>query len=89
MFMLVWEWKDEDTGELYEQRIDWFDTKEELLAAYKKAREEYSKMVNIGRLYLVAAINYSWADIEDIFQPTRPAQFSLSPCGAFLKVNQD
>ena len=67
MFMLVWEWRDEDTGELYEQRIDWFDTKEELLAAYKKAREEYSKMVNIGRLYLVAAINYSWADIEDIF----------------------
>ena len=68
MFMLVWEWVNETDGSLYEQRIDWFDTKEELLEAYEKARGEFKAWTKMGRLYLSAAINYSWADIETLFQ---------------------
>ena len=67
MFMLIWEWMDEKTGFLYEQRIDWFDTKEELIEAYHNARMEYIGYVNIGRLLLSAAVNYTWSDIEEIF----------------------
>jgi len=67
MFMLVWEWIDEDTGALYEQHIDWFETKEELMTAYVAARVEYVKMVNLGRLLLSAAVNYSWSAIELYF----------------------
>ena len=67
MFMLVWEWVDEKTGALYEQQIDWFDTKEELIEAYYNARMQFIQHVNIGRLLLSAAVNYTWADIEQIF----------------------
>lgn len=67
MFMLVYEWINETDGSLYEQTISWFDTKEELLEAYKKARQTYCYQISIGRLYLSAAINYSWADIERLF----------------------
>lgn len=67
MFMLVWEWINETDGSLYEQRIDWFNTKEELLAAYKEARAQFAEFIKIGRLFLSAAVNYSWADIERLF----------------------
>ena len=67
MFMLIWEWMDEETGALYEQQIDWFDTKEELIEAYHNARMQFIHHVNIGRLLLSAAVNYTWADIEQIF----------------------
>ena len=32
-FMLIWEWIDEETFELYEQRVEFFATKEELFEA--------------------------------------------------------
>ena len=67
MFMLVYEWINETDGSLYEQTISWFDTKEELLEAYKKAKQTYRYQINIGRLFLSAAVNYSWADIELLF----------------------
>lgn len=67
MFMLVYEWINETDGSLYEQTISWFDTKEELLEAYKKARQTYLYQISIGRLFLSAAVNYSWADIERLF----------------------
>lgn len=67
MFMLVWEWIDEDTGYLYEQSVDWFDTKHELIEAYHNARMEYIDYINVGRLLLSAAVNYSWHDIETLF----------------------
>ena len=66
-FMMVWDWVDEDNGWLYQQQVDVFDTKEELLEAYKKARAEYKELVNIGRLILSPAIGYSWADIDRLF----------------------
>ena len=67
MFMLVYEWMDEENGYLYDQEISWFDTKEELLEAYAKARKTFAYQVKIGRLLLSAAVNYSWADIENLF----------------------
>ena len=66
-FLLIWDWVDEEYGWNYQQLVDTFRTKEELLEAYKKAREEYRKMINIGRLILSPAIGYSWADIEELF----------------------
>lgn len=67
MFMLVYEWINETDGSLYEQTISWFDTKEELLEAYKKAKQTYHYQINIGRLILSAGVNYSWAEIEHLF----------------------
>lgn len=67
MFMLVWEWTDEKTGFLYEQRVDWFDTKKELIEAYHNARMEYIGYINNGRLLLSAAINYPWSYIAETF----------------------
>lgn len=67
-FMLVWEWIDEDTFELYEQRVDFFATKEDLLEAKKKAEEQFKWQIGIGRLILSPAIGYSWADLERLFQ---------------------
>lgn len=67
MFILIYEWINETDGSLYEQTISWFDTKEELLEAYKKAKQTYHYQINIGRLFLSAAVNYSWADIELLF----------------------
>ena len=66
-FLLVWDWVDEEFGWNYQQCVDSFRTKEELLAAYKKAREEYREMIAIGRLILSPAIGYSWADLEQLF----------------------
>jgi len=66
-FMLVWEWIDEDTFELYEQRVDFFATKEDLLEAKKKAEEQFKWQIGIGRLILSPAIGYSWADLERLF----------------------
>lgn len=66
-FMLIWEWIDEDTFDLYEQRVDFFATKEELLEAKKKAEKQFNWQVGIGRLILSPAVGYSWADIEQLF----------------------
>lgn len=66
-FMLIWEWIDEETFELYEQRVEFFATKEQLFEAKKKAEETYSYQVGIGRLILSPAIGYSWADIARLF----------------------
>lgn len=66
-FVLIYDWVDEETGKEYQQWVDWFDTKEELLAAYKEARRRWAYMVDTGRLYLSGAIHYSWADIETNF----------------------
>ena len=68
MFMLVYEWINETDGSLYDQEIAWFDTKEELLKAYKVAKQTHHYQINIGRLFLSAAVNYSWAEIEELFQ---------------------
>lgn len=66
-FVLIYDWVDENTGEAYERSVKWFDTKEELLAAYKDARKYWAEMIKIGRLYLSGAVHYSWADIERYF----------------------
>lgn len=66
-FILIWEWIDEETFELYEQRVEFFTTKEELFEAKKEAEETYSYQVGIGRLILSPAIGYSWADIARFF----------------------
>lgn len=67
-FMLIWDWIDENDGStLYEQRVDSFATKEELLEAKKTAEEKFSWQVGIGRLILSPAIGYSWADIDRLF----------------------
>lgn len=66
-FMLIWEWIDEETFELYEQRVEFFATKEELFEAKKAAEEKFKWQVGIGRLMLSPAIGYSWADIEQLF----------------------
>ena len=67
MFMLVWRWINEKSGELYEQWVDCFDTKQELIEAYHNCRMRYIEQINIGRLILSAAVSYSWADIEENF----------------------
>lgn len=67
-FLLVWDWIDEDTFDLYEQHVDAFYTKEQLLEAKKQAEEKYKWQIGIGRLILSPAIGYSWADIERLFQ---------------------
>ena len=67
-FMLVWDWIDEDTFDLYEQHVDSFATKEELFEAKAKAEKEYSWQVAIGRLILSPAIGYRWADLDRLFQ---------------------
>lgn len=66
-FILIWDWVDEDDGFLYEQHADFFATKEQLLEAKKKAEEEYSWQIAVGRLILSPAIGYSWADLERLF----------------------
>lgn len=66
-FLLVWDWVDENDGYRYQQYVDFFDTKEELIEAYKKAKKEYDAHITRGNLYLSPAIGYSWADIERLF----------------------
>ena len=67
-FLLVWDWVDEEFPELqYEQHVDSFFTKEELLEAKVKAEKEYHYQIAIGRLILSPAIGYSWADLERLF----------------------
>lgn len=65
-FVLIYDWVYEDGSESH-QWVEWFDTKEQLFAAYKEARRKWAYMVDIGRLYLSGAIHYSWADIETNF----------------------
>lgn len=66
-FILIWEWIDEETFELYEQHVEFFATKEELFEAKKEAEEKFKWHVGIGRLILSPAIGYSWADIKQLF----------------------
>lgn len=66
-FMLVFDWIDEDTFDLYETYVETYRTKEELLEAKKRYEEQYKWQVGIGRLILSPAISYSWAEIEQLF----------------------
>lgn len=66
-FILIWDWVDEEFGWNYQQLVDSFRTKEELLEAYHQALGDYASMVAIGRLILSPAIDYSWADLERLF----------------------
>ena len=66
-FLLVWDWVDEDTFDLYEQRVEAYGTKKELLQAKKEVEKEYAYQISIGRLILSPAIGYSWADVERLF----------------------
>lgn len=65
-FVLIYDWVSEDGSE-DEQWVEWFDTKEQLLAAYKEARKIWAYDLEISRLYLSGAVHYSWADIESQF----------------------
>jgi hypothetical protein len=67
MFLLIYDWIDENDGCRYEQWVESYNTKEELLAAHEVAREKWAKMVERGRLYLSPAINYTWAEIKQLF----------------------
>lgn len=67
MFMLIWKWINEKSGELYEQWIDCFNTKQELIEAYHNYRMRYIEQINIGRLILSPAVNCTWSDIEEKF----------------------
>lgn len=66
-FVLIYDWVDEESGHKYEQWVKWFDTKEELLDAYRKAQRYWAEMILIGRLYLSGAVHYDWEDIERNF----------------------
>lgn len=66
-FMLIQEWIDEETFALYEQRVDFFATKEQLFEAKKKMEKDFAYQIGIGRLILSPAIGYSWADVERLF----------------------
>lgn len=66
-FLLVWDWVDENDGFCYQQYVDSFRTKEELLKAKAKTEEDFSWQIKIGRLILSPAIGYSWADLERLF----------------------
>jgi hypothetical protein len=66
-FMLVFDWIDEDTFDLYDTYIETYRTKEELLEAKKHYEEKYKWQIGIGRLILSPAIGYSWADLEQLF----------------------
>jgi len=66
--MLVFDWVDEDDAfQKYEQWVNWYDTKEELIEAYAKARDYWSEMIAIGRLHLIPAIEHTWEEIERDF----------------------
>ncbi len=67
MFGLVSEWIDEVTGELFEQWIDWYGTKEELFE--KKARVEniYSDYIAMGRLIVYPVVRYDWDELNNYF----------------------
>ncbi len=66
-FMLIQEWIDEETFALYEQRVDFFPTKEKLFEAKKKMEKDFAYQIGIGRLVLSPAIGYSWADVDRLF----------------------
>ena len=66
-FLLIWDWIDEDTLDLYQQCVDSYKTKEELLKAKKRAEETFSYQVKIGRLILSPAIGCSWATLDLLF----------------------
>lgn len=66
-FLLVWDWINEETFDLCEQRVDFFATKEQLFEAKKEAEKKFSFEINIGRLLLSPAIGYSWADVDLLF----------------------
>ena len=50
MYMLIWEWKDEETGYLYDQSVEYFYSKHALVNRYKEAKEFFAWAVDKGRL---------------------------------------
>lgn len=67
MFGLVSEWIDEVTGELFEQWIDWYDTKEELFEKKAKVEDVFSDYVAMGRLIVYPVVRYDWDELNNYF----------------------
>ena len=66
-FILVWDWVNEETMELYDQHAEFFATKEDLFERKAEVEEIYKYHIGIGRLILSPAVGYSWADMERLF----------------------
>lgn len=67
MFGLVSEWIDEVTGELFEQWIDWYDTKEELLEKKEILENAFCDHIAIGRLIVYPVVHYDWDEFIHYF----------------------
>lgn len=64
MFGLIYEYDDTYTST---QRIDWFDTKEELLDAYEQVSKLEQDAIKNNKLYLSMVINYTQEEMENNF----------------------
>ncbi len=69
MFMLIWEWMEgpEEYPMVVKQEIDFFDTKEELIEAYKKANKDHDYLIENGELFLSLGVLYSEEEIYKHF----------------------
>lgn len=67
MFGLVSKWVDEVTGELFEQWIDWYDTKEELLEKKEIFENTFSDYIAMGRLIVYPIVRYDWDELNNYF----------------------
>ena len=67
MFGLVSEWIDEVTGELFEQWIDWYDTKEELFEKKAKVEDVFCDHIAMGRLIVYPVVRYDWDELNNYF----------------------
>jgi len=65
-FLLVFDWINENNP-VYDTRVKFYPTKEELLAAKAKAEKNFSNAIREGRLILSPAVGYCWADFERLF----------------------
>ena len=67
MFGLVSEWIDEVTGELFEQWIDWYNTKEELFEKKERVENTFSDHLAMGRLIVQPVVRYDWDELNNYF----------------------
>lgn len=67
MFGLVSEWVDEVTGELFEQWIDWYDTKEELFEKKAMVEDVFCDHIAMSRLIVYPVIRYDWDELNNYF----------------------